>query len=384
MSQRDNTQGPGSDAQRKRARRNSSLVEPEACDQNQRNVRDSDQNRTMGSVSGPTSQHPVTSWTSTVAAFERDPMSDQVQRYKDWRRNGSLNEKICRVCLQPGDLYPCRTCRPAFHLRCIPHGSLRDSQNRIFCALCVRRGWNVAPPALTPPSSPGPAPARQLDATTTPMATDTSTRATSIPSLVTGTLESDAHSQFPTVQEGHGITENVSSPNSTDYRALQPRPAAVDIVSQLNIEAPGESSDHNAGTPRPKRQRKSRFATLPTEVDSSLAVLYRELESVASLKAQVEDLRVQNTQHLQVLKIRDNNIASLRRNLDNRKGEAEELARLRTNKFQYDSLLKEIEELRSKNAQLEADLKVSRERTAAAEEIVNDWKGKLTQLIGTS
>lgn len=49
-----------------------------------------------------------------------------------------------------------------------------------------------------------------------------------------------------------------------------------------------------------------------------------------------------------------------------------------------ESLQKEIEGLRSKNAQFEADLQVSREQTAAAQELVNDWKGKLSQLISTS
>jgi outer membrane murein-binding lipoprotein Lpp len=84
------------------------------------------------------------------------------------------------------------------------------------------------------------------------------------------------------------------------------------------------------------------------------------------------------------MKLRDNTLAVLRRDLDNRRAENEELARLRANTTQYDSLKKEIEDLRSKNAQLEADLQVSRDQTAAAQELVNDWKGKLTQLIGTS
>lgn len=300
--------------------------------------------------------------------------------------SGSLNEKICRVCQQPGDLYPCHTCRPAFHAGCIPDGSLRDPQDHLFCALCVRRGWNVAPPALTPPPSPGPAPARQLDATVVSTAMEPATSAKSIPSLVTRTLGPDAQRQFINVQQAQEIAGNVPSPNPTDYRSLQPRPAAVDLVSQSNNDASSDlqHSDHNTGTPRPKRQRKSRFATLSSEVDASLAVLYRELESVTFLKAQVEDLQIQNTQYVQSMKLRDNTLAVLRRDLDNQRAENEELARLRANTTLYDSLKKELEDLRSKNAQLEADLQVSRDQTAAAQELVNDWKGKLTQLIGTS
>ena len=177
---------------------------------------------------------------------------------------------------------------------------------------------------------------------------------------------------------------NAPTPLPIDCRALQPRPAVIDLAGSSNNDAPGENNDRNTASPRPKRQRKSRFATLSSEVDASLAVLYRELESVASLKAQIEDLQIQNTQYLQTIKIRDNNMAVLRRDLDVRKAEYEELVRLRANTSQHDTLRKEMEDLKSRNAQLEADLQVSREQTAAAQELVNDWKGKLSQLIGTS
>lgn len=188
---------------------------------------------------------------------------------------------------------------------------------------------------------------------------------------------------YPTLQ-GQEAIRNAPTPLPIDYRALQPRPTVIDLAGSSNNDAPGENNDRNTASPRPRRQRKSRFATLSSEVDASLAVLYRELESVASLKAQIEDLQIQNTQYLQTIKIRDNNIAVLRRDLDNRKAENEELVRLRANTSQHDTLRKEMEDLKSRNAQLEADLQVSREQTAAAQELVNDWKGKLSQLIGTS
>lgn len=179
-------------------------------------------------------------------------------------------------------------------------------------------------------------------------------------------------------------TLNAQTPNPADYRALQPQPAVIDLVGQPINNAPNSNSERNIESPRPKRQRKSRFATLSSEVDASLAVLYRELESVASLKAQIEDLQSQNSQYVQIIQIRDINMAALRRDLDNRKAENEELVRLRANTSQNGSLKKELEDLQSRITQLETDLQVSREQTAAAQELVNDWKGKLSQLIGTS
>ncbi|KAJ5145176.1 hypothetical protein N7448_002568 [Penicillium atrosanguineum] len=372
--QKDSAQGPGRGASRKRARRDSSLVESDAG-QTQANRPAIDQSEGMDAASESTLQQPIISWAALLDSFETEPMTAQIQRHKDWRRSGSLNDKFCRVCLQPGDLYPCHTCKPAFHAGCIPDGSRRDTADNLFCAICVRRGWNVAPPSLTPPPSPGLAPARKLDATVKP--------AVIAPrrSMPDGSVGPAA--VFNSMQEQEAA-KNAMTPFPADYRAVQPRAAAIDLAGSSNSNAPSENNDRNTASPRPKRQRKSRFATLSSEVDASLAVLYRELESVASLKAQVEDLQIQNTQYLQTVKIRDNNIAVLRRDLDNRKAENEELARLRANISHHDTLKKKVEDLQSRNAQLEADLQVSREQTAAAQELVNDWKGKLSQLIGTS
>ncbi|KAJ5681890.1 uncharacterized protein N7477_001830 [Penicillium maclennaniae] len=223
--------------------------------------------------------------------------------------------------------------------------------------------------------SPGPAPAQKLDATVPHAGT------TPRLSMLDGNFGPTPSYNSLQVQEA---ARNAPTYPPADYRGLQPRPAISNVATPSNNDAPSENGDRNTASPRPKRQRKSRFATLSSEVDASLAVLYRELESVASLKAQIEDLQIQNTQFLQIIKIRDNNMAVLRRDLDSRKAENEELLKLRANTSQHDTLKREMEDLKTRNAQLEADLQVSREQTAAAQELVNDWKGKLSQLIGNS
>jgi hypothetical protein len=83
---KDNEQGPARGGQRKRARRDSSQIESEARNQSKRNVQDSVQDQATVTVLEPASQQPVTSWSATVDSFERDPMSVQVQKYKNWRR----------------------------------------------------------------------------------------------------------------------------------------------------------------------------------------------------------------------------------------------------------------------------------------------------------
>jgi chromosome segregation ATPase len=137
----------------------------------------------------------------------------------------------------------------------------------------------------------------------------------------------------------------------------------------------------NTETPTQKRQRKSRFATLSNEVEGALSVLYRELESVTSLKLQIEELQSQKRQDAQLIKLRDNDIAIMRRDLEQRRSAVLELAQLRASMSQSGDLKREVDELRARNAVLEKELEESKAQTAAAREMVNTWKGKLSQLL---
>jgi len=161
------------------------------------------------------------------------------------------------------------------------------------------------------------------------------------------------------------------------------------IAASGSLDLPNGGSPHEttAGLPNPsrsKRKRNSRFTTLSSDVDASLSILYRELESTASLKVQVEELQNRNLEFLQGIKIRDNNIAALRRDLQRRRSADEELERLKASAFSSDSLKQKVADLEAQNARLHAELQASREQTATAQELVNNWKGKLAQLLNTS
>ena len=133
---------------------------------------------------------------------------------------------------------------------------------------------------------------------------------------------------------------------------------------------------------RPRRQRKSRYTNLPTEVDTALSVLYRELESNESLRREVEELRSENTKSNQSIRIRDLSIIALRRELDYRRSSYQEMETLRATATQLENAKKEIQELRARNEALSAELQTSRDETAEAQALVRDWKAKLSQLIG--
>ncbi|KAL3444594.1 hypothetical protein BJX65DRAFT_283204 [Aspergillus insuetus] len=320
---------------------------------------------------------PPMSWSDTKVKVTSEPMSVQIQRYKDWRRHGSNHETTCRVCSRGGTLEPCHTCRLAFHTDCIslsrhvaPDGSVSS-----YCSICVERGWHRSPPALTPPASPV---LRSIDQpnveTPAEPALATSSRSMSIPSLVAPPFTDSSGQPLPQFMQ-QPFKETIE-----DVRFID----AVKVSRKRQFEsATHADSEPSTDTPTQKRQRKSRFATLSNEVEGALSVLYRELESVTSLKLQIEELQSQKRQDAQLIKLRDNDIAIMRRDLEQRRSAVLELAQLRASMSHSGDLKREVEELRARNAVLEKELSESRKETAAAQDLVLTWKGKLSQLLDT-
>lgn len=298
--------------------------------------------------------------------------------------HGSIHETTCRVCFGSGTLKPCYTCRLAFHVDCIPRDSLYKSSD-LFCSICVNRGWHVSPPELTPPPSPtlGPTPRPEVAVESEPVISVS--RTMSIPNLVSSALDPRPRPPSSTLQASQEVVSDSLHLNQTSDHVHHPPTTTINHSPPRHTQISDNNNNNNNNSvepARPKRQRKSRYATLSSEVDASLAVLYHELESIASLKAQVEDLQNQTLRDAQVIKLRENSIAILRRDLEQRRTAEQEMVQFRAMKPQYDSLQRELDEVRAKNAALELELQESREETAAAKETVNDWKGKLSQLLG--
>ncbi|KAL4814365.1 hypothetical protein BDW67DRAFT_165918, partial [Aspergillus spinulosporus] len=324
------------------------------------------------------------SWEHTVARLAQEPMDLHVKKYKEWKRNGSPHDTACRVCgatgnsdLNPSRLINCHTCRVAFHFICVPKGSEWATEEDLYCPICVKRGWDMSPPALSPPASPVPAPASiERSESVVPIE---STVTAAVPRAVPNTGSTNGlklPGPPPIPPAPQSASENASLSNSSER--IPQSPAVTARPESMRLD---EDNNPDAEAPQPKRQRTSRFVTLPSDVDASLGVIYRELESVASLKLQLQELQYRDRQSAQMIKLRDNSIAILRRDLEKYRTDDSELARLRDNAAQFDKMKKEMDELKRKNEILEAELRKSREETATAQSLVNDWKGKLAQLL---
>ncbi|OGM43168.1 hypothetical protein ABOM_008864 [Aspergillus bombycis] len=315
----------------------------------------------------PTSQSRI-SWPDTLAALEKEPLDSQIRRHKEWKRNGSTHEDYCRVCWKSDRLEPCMTCRLALHSECMPAGWLRDSENQLFCVACVRRGWHTDPPALTPPASP-----RLAEVHCGP--------ATGVPAVELDSISLSNPQSHAAPLHGHPLassTHEWSNNSRQDIPATDPVREASSNNDDIDVSGntqPGVSQP-------PRRQRKSRYMSLPSEIDASLNVLYRELESSAALRLEIESLRNENARCVQTIQIRDLSLMALRRELEHRRFSEQELERLQANAAQLENANKELQELRAKNESLEAELQISRESAKEAKAMVDDWKAKLAVLIG--
>ncbi|OOF93022.1 hypothetical protein ASPCADRAFT_209661 [Aspergillus carbonarius ITEM 5010] len=319
------------------------------------------------SATSPSVLQPRKSWEDTLAAIEKEPTAHQVQRYKEWKRNGSLHDDYCRVCFKSDSLKLCFTCRLAFHDDCMPAGSLRTSENQLFCVVCVRRGWHTDPPVLTPPASP-----RMGETYGDPTAATSAT-------WVNASTRSNPHLGTTPPDRQPGASP-IHGQRSSDQQVSQ----APDIIPEISLDKNDTiESDNTLGPsgPAARRPRKSRYTSLPSDVDASLNVLYRELELNSTLRLQIEELRRDNARHIQTIKIRDLSMKALHRELESRRCSDQEHEKLRETAVQLEDAKKEIQELRARNEALEAELQASREAGEEAKALVDDWKGKLSQLL---
>ncbi|ODM18441.1 hypothetical protein SI65_06312 [Aspergillus cristatus] len=278
----------------------------------------------MQTQSNDTNNPPVPPVTSSTSA--------DLTRYKTWRGAGSPHDSICFECYQPVDLVPCDTCKRSYHDSCKPKDSfLREDDARLwYCPVCVDRGWHLAPPTITPPASP---------------------------------------------------------------RMGALNPAATNPASRAPIRANSEAVHHEDAanraqrttTPResiaPSAPRKSRFNTLPEEVDSALWVVYRELESVPLLRQNISDLQFQISSLRQELSIRQNELALTKRVVAKGRAAELELQKYREEAANRQASTEETEALKAENRELELELKNTRNELKNSTKALQGWKQKLSNLI---
>lgn len=270
-------------------------------------------------------------------------------------------------------------------------------KNHWYCHVCVERNWHIDPPTMTPPASPTlspqqpaqdaskpPPPAENIPAsayqhrTTQSDFTHNDQEALSILAEMSRSL-----SRGPPSKPAGAI---VSAPISTSqHTAHPPLPTArATPIPRRETRAPPPPSSQSPSVPLvDSHARKSRFATLSSEIDSALWVLYRELESANSLRQQIAELEAQITKLRQDVSIRDNQLILSRRAAEAGRVPQAEIDKLRAEAARGESAVREAEALRARNEVLEKELREARAETESMSGTLNEWKGKLINLIGS-
>lgn len=184
------------------------------------------------------------------------------------------------------------------------------------------------------------------------------------------------------VADAASVNATVSHPAVASPPQLNRTVSTSRRTNSSNMPSPTPSSAQKFSL-LDSHARKSRFATLSSEVDSALWVLYRELESATSLRQHITDLEAEIVKLRQDVSIRDNQLILSQRVAQAGRPPQSEVDRLKALVAKNESAVREAEELRAKNQALELELKKAKDEVASMNETLKEWKGKLINMIGS-
>lgn len=278
---------------------------------------------------------------------------------------GGVHDAACFICRQSGALEHCFTCRRSYHEACKPSQGLTSQPENTphwFCDVCVGRKWHIELPPLTPPASPELQPLG---------GDDDSERSVSIRQ----TPINEANQPRSPLGQAQGVTNarvltDLSQTTQIDNRNHSAPPVNARAVpthfnnshsSSRSSPIPADTSDksqQNANA-RASTTRRSRYATLSTDIDSALRLLYCELETTAQLRDQVSNLEGQVSHLRQELGAREKELLLAKQSLYLARSSESELARLRAEVLDKQSAFDEAVSLRAEKLDLEEKLKSS-------------------------
>ncbi|KXH53842.1 hypothetical protein CSAL01_06440 [Colletotrichum salicis] len=325
-----------------------------------------------------------------------------LERYKAWKvygqkEAGAQHDEFCFICRQTKGLTYCVTCKRSYHESCRHQESTHSvvkGNSCFFCEVCVHRNWHKDPPFLMPEMRPLAA------------SSSSSTHAETVDALrSTPSTKGKARQDVPDShqlrqdQEASGTEASRATP-STAARKTRTTKASHSAAREVITAGPSSSNTRTESTPLPAAApsrdeprsgsstvgrapaaRKSRYTTLPTDVDAALRLLYAELEAAHELRHKVGDVEGQVAQMQRELHLRNSELAVARRAADVSRLSASEMEQLRERALLGETAIAEAVGLRAENRTLRAELEMSREKLAENNRALEEWKRKLSALM---
>ncbi|EXJ75095.1 uncharacterized protein A1O5_01791 [Cladophialophora psammophila CBS 110553] len=286
------------------------------------------------------------------------------------------------------------------------------SANASYCPACIERGWNVQPPPeilpLTPASSretsPAPQSARDTAASDFRQQPDQvaagqhERHVHTDPDQSTKNLQTSCESSAP--KASVTVPDQIQSRQqpSQDYNtSFGTRPSQVVLSEQQHQEAllnrlrrdcssasfrspmPTDGTVNQTTAASRSNRAKSRYQTMPDEVDQALTVIYRELESITALRQDIAELQDRVRAAEQARQISEGRLALER---SSREATASKDAEIDSLKQHLADLTRSHELLVQENNALKQRMQDEQTFTKARLEEMQSLKASLRRLLG--
>ncbi|UKZ96997.1 uncharacterized protein TrAFT101_011766 [Trichoderma asperellum] len=327
-----------------------------------------------------------------------EPISVSEKRYRDWRKKGSPRQSLCFVCNEGGDLRDCYTCPRSYHKHCLDQPVEQFIHNdNFFCRICQKRQWHQHLPPLSPPPSPPPEKQRvalpshrpNVQANNEPRLPSTSPApASNSPALAPTPTHTPASAPTPASANQHSqataptsftwLSQNqFTTPLTRSGTTSSPR-ASTPLSGVINISGAGRGMVAGPRGPR------SRFSTLPAEVDDAVSLLLRELEYLGDARQKITQLEDVIVRLQQDVKINENALILAQRNAASSNSRNSEGLRAENEKLKKEAedmrRLLADEKSRSRFHQEDAEYWKSQAQSKQTE--LEELRGKLKNLLG--
>ena len=296
------------------------------------------------------------------------------------------------MCNKEGDVLGCHTCKRSYHPGCVKESTpiALLSKDVFHCPVCIERGWDKQPPPEILPLTP----ATSRDTSPEP----TRSRFTAMSpawkkyhqELPDGRQLANLRSNRPGQKSFAAVHTIASSPAAahqvrsvTPTTIAQPNEAkATSLMRNYDLQPPsGPSSTRQANqTERGKAGRpKSRYQTMPDEVDQALTVIYRELEGLTALRQDVAALQSQVKSTEQARKMLEGQLAL---ELSSHASIAQKETEINSLKGNLADLKKAHDSLQQENNQLKERARSDESNNKAGLEEMQSLKASLRKLLG--
>ena len=278
-----------------------------------------------------------------------------------------------------------------------------QSRDNFHCPLCVERGWHIQPPPEILPLTPSPS----REGSPVPSINEDTPRPQSGPrdgqvqslqkdrpsasdvNQVVRDLNSSGeilgNESQVTIQDQGQSTRSTSSDHNASLCAERSILRNSSVTARARLHHLHENSDvlhsdnaNESSTSRTSKKR-SRYQTMPDELDQAIATIYRELESVAKLRLEIKLLQGQVKAADQTRQITEGDLALERSR--QKEALAQKDAEINSLKQQFSQITRNYDSLMKENCLLKQHAQEEESSTQAKLEEMQSLKARLRQWL---